>query len=82
MVVRAIYSGMNLYPVEVSGHPLLSFNSTAISYDSEEISFDFAAMIPLQVYNSLSTTIERSRLSKIKNIIIGGGSIDLDLESS
>jgi O-succinylbenzoic acid--CoA ligase len=82
MVVRAIYSGMNLYPVEVSGHPLLSFNSTAISYDSEEISFDFAAMIPLQVYNSLSTTIERSRLSKIKNIIIGGGSIDLDLEEA
>lgn len=75
MIVRAIYSGMNLYPVEVSGHPLLSFDSTAIS-------FDFAALIPLQAYNSLSTTIERSRLSMIKNIIIGGGSIDRDLEES
>ena len=73
MVVRAIYSGMNLYPVEVSGHPLSSFNSA-------ETSFDFAAMIPLQVYNSLSTTIEKSRLTMIKNIIIGGGSIDHDLE--
>ena len=75
MIVRAIYSGMNLYPVEVSGNPLLSYNSTAIC-------FDFAAMIPLQVYNSLSTTTEKSRLSMIKNIIIGGGSIDSDLEQA
>ena len=79
MIVRAIYSGMNLYPVEVSGHPLLN---TAIYYDSTAICFDFAAMIPLQVYNSLSTTIERSRLSMIKNIIIGGGSIDRDIEEA
>lgn len=79
MVVRAIYSGMNLYPIEVSGHPLLD---SAITFDSEAMSFDFAAMIPLQVYNSLSSTIERSRLSMIKNIIIGGGPIDRDLESA
>lgn len=79
MIVRAIYSGMNLYPVEVSGHPLLD---SAITLDSEVISFDFAAMIPLQVYNSLSNPIERGRLSMIKNIIIGGGSIDPDLETA
>ena len=79
MIVRAIYSGMNLYPVDVSGHPLMD---TAKSFDSAEISFDFAAMIPLQVNNSLSTTIEKSRLSLIKKIIIGGGSIDRDLEKA
>lgn len=79
MIVRAIYSGMNLYPVEVSGHPLLD---TTKSFDSTQISFDFAAMIPLQVYNSLSTTIERYRMSRIKNIIIGGGSIDSELEEA
>lgn len=70
MVVRAIYSGMDLYPVDVTGHPLAE-TSTA---------YDFAAMIPLQVYNSLSTTIERERFSKIKNIIVGGGALDAELE--
>ena len=79
MVVRAIYSEMNLYPVEVSGHPLLD---SATTFDSEAISFDFAAMIPLQVYNSLSTATEKNRLSLIKNIIVGGGSIDSDLEEA
>ena len=72
MVIRAIYSGMDLYPVDVTGHPLAE-TSTAI---------DFAAMIPLQVYNSLSTKIERERLSQIKNIIVGGGALDKELENS
>lgn len=72
MVVRAICSGMDLYPVDVSGHPLLN---TSIAYD-------FAAMVPLQVYNSLTTIEEKSRLSQIKNIIVGGGSIDHELETT
>jgi O-succinylbenzoic acid--CoA ligase len=63
---------MDLYPVDVTGHPLAE-TSTAI---------DFAAMIPLQVYNSLSTKIERERLSQIKNIIVGGGALDKELENS
>lgn len=70
MVVRAIYTGMNLYPVEVTGHPL----------SATSVTFDFAAMTPLQIYNSLSTRIEIDNLSQIKNVIVGGGSIDCDLE--
>ena len=37
---------------------------------------DFAAMVPMQVFNSLSVPEERERLGRIKNLIIGGGAID------
>lgn len=70
MVVRAIYAGLDLYPAEPDGHPL-ALQSTP---------FDFAAMVPLQVYNSLQSDQETERLSKIKHLIIGGGAIDEDLE--
>lgn len=70
MVVRTLYAGLDLHPVEPSGHPLAE---TAID-------FDFAAMIPLQVYNSLQIPEERERLSHIKQLIIGGGAIDETLE--
>lgn len=70
MVVRALYAGLDLYSVEPSGHPLADVN----------IDFDFAAMIPLQVYNSLQIPEERQRLSTIKHLIIGGGAIDKVLE--
>ena len=71
VVVRALVAGLDLYPVPPSGNPLKDIG----------ISFDFAAMIPLQVYNSLQSSEERKRLSKIKNLIIGGGAIDPLLEN-
>ena len=70
MVVRTLYAGLDIYPVEPAGHPLAE---TAIP-------FDFAAMVPLQVYNSLRSEEERQRLSRIKHLIIGGGAIDETLE--
>lgn len=36
----------------------------------------FAAMVPLQVYNSLQVAEEKERLMQIKHLIIGGGAID------
>jgi len=72
MLVRAIYSGMDIYPVEPKGHPLKETSS----------SFDFAAMVPLQVYNSLQTEDERMKLSQIRNLIIGGGAINSELEKA
>lgn len=65
-VVRALIAGLNLYPVPPSGNPL----------KDTDIPFDFAAMIPLQVYNSMQSETERERLKSIKNLIIGGGAID------
>ena len=40
---------------------------------------DFAAMVPMQVYNSLQVPKERERLKQIKHLIIGGGAIDVTL---
>lgn len=72
MVVRAIYAGLDLYPVEPSGYPLAG--------GAEQ--YDFAAMVPLQVYNALQTGEARQRLSQINKLIIGGGAMDAQLEES
>lgn len=68
MLVRAFEWQLNLIPVEPNGHPL--------KYVRQNI--DFAAMIPLQVKNSLS---ENSKLDYIKNLLIGGGAVDNNLEN-
>lgn len=70
IVVRALYAGLDLFPVEPSGNPLAGANRP----------FDFAAMIPLQAYNALRQQKERQRLAQIRYLIIGGGAIDDALE--
>lgn len=67
MVVRALERHLRLITVEPSGHPLALNDQPAIS---------FAAMVPLQVYNSLQVPAERERLKQIRHLIIGGGAID------
>jgi O-succinylbenzoic acid--CoA ligase len=69
LVVRAIVAGLNLQLSSPSGHPL---------HDSQS-PLDFAAMIPMQVYNSLQIPAEKKRLAQIKHLIIGGGAVDKDL---
>lgn len=71
MIVRSLYRGLDIYPVEPTGHPLKELSC----------SIEFAAMVPMQVYNSLHSEIERKKLSQIKNLIIGGGAINSELES-
>ena len=66
MVVRAQTCGLRLITVAPSGHPLETV--------AEPV--DFAAMVPMQVYNSLQVPEERERLKAIKHLIIGGGAID------
>ena len=41
----------------------------------------FAAMTPMQVYNTLQVPEERERLMQVKHLIIGGGAIDEALEA-
>ena len=77
MVVRSIERGLQLVSVKPSGHPL----SDESLLDSKNIDFEFAAMVPMQVYNSLQVPKERERLSHIKHLIIGGGAIDDALAS-
>ena len=66
MVVRSMERRLKLISVAPSGHPLENI--------SGEITF--AAMVPMQVYNTLQVPRERERLSRIKHLIIGGGAID------
>ena len=72
MVVRAICCRLNLHIVEPSGNPL----KEASQY------YDFAAMVPLQVYNSIKDEDGKERLAKIKNLIVGGSPIDKELEGT
>ena len=72
MVVRALERGLRLISVEPSGHPLATnYQLSIINYQ-----LDFAAMVPMQVYNSLQVEEERQRLMQIRHLIIGGGAID------
>jgi O-succinylbenzoic acid--CoA ligase len=66
MVVRALAGGLNLLLAEPSGRPLKELD--------EEVSF--AAMVPLQVYESLEN---RDPLSKIDKLIVGGGQLNATL---
>ena len=66
MVVRSLERGLRLLAVEPSGHPLMALADR----------IDFAAMVPLQVWNTLQVPEERARLEAIKHLIIGGGAID------
>lgn len=79
MVVRAMERGLRLVTVEPSGHPLAT--QICREWDlrknlGEEQGITFAAMVPMQVYNSLQVPDERERLKMIKHLIIGGGAID------
>ena len=66
MVVRSLTCGLRLLAVSPSGNPLETM--------TEHI--DFAAMVPLQVWNTLQVSEERERLIQIRHLIIGGGAID------
>ena len=74
VVVRTLERGMQLLSVKPSGHPLSSESLQQLANPERPITF--AAMVPLQVYNSLQIPEERERLMQIKHLIIGGGAID------
>lgn len=63
MVVRALELGLDLKVVEPSSNPLKNIDET----------IDFAAMVPLQLENSLND------LDQVKTLIVGGGRVNLKL---
>ena len=71
MVVRALVGGLNLMIETPSGYPLKRIDQQ----------IDFAAMVPMQIYNSLRDPIEKKRLMNIKTLIIGGGAINEEMEA-
>lgn len=68
MVVRALVCGLRLLAVEPKGCP---------EWDGP---IDFAAMVPLQVWNLLQQAPERLR--QIRHLIIGGGAINDELAAA
>lgn len=70
MVVRSLQRDLLLTSVRPSSHPLA---------DETLPSFTFAAMVPMQVYNTLKVPCERERLMRIRHLIIGGGAISDEL---
>ena len=75
VVVRSIERHLHLISVSPSGHPL---KDVILKELNGEITF--AAMVPMQVYNTLQVPEERERLCHIRHLIIGGGAIDAALE--
>ena len=73
MVVRSIERNLKLITVPPSGHPLATVNAPS--------QLDFAAMVPMQVYNTLQVPEERTRLMQVRHLIIGGGAIDEAMEA-
>lgn len=69
MVVRAETCGLRLVSVRPSSHPLAGLAAAP----------DFAAMTPMQVWETLRARDEREMLSQIGNVIIGGGAVDKTL---
>lgn len=72
MCVRSIVGGLRLIRVEPCGHPLQHLDEVPT----------FAAMVPMQVYNSLQDGRELNILKQIKHLIIGGGAISNKLATA
>lgn len=70
VVVRSLIAGLNLIVRRASGHPLADVDTP----------LRFAAMVPLQVYNTFQIPEEKEKLKQTEILIIGGGAVDKALE--
>lgn len=68
MVVRALEAGAELWVGEVSSHPLRNF-------PEEWGRIDLAAMVPLQVEETLKCPDERRKMNLIRHLLIGGAPV-------
>ena len=80
VVVRSIERHLHLISVSPSGHPLKDINLKDANGKDINGEITFAAMVPMQVYNTLQVPEERERLTHVRHLIIGGGAIDASLE--
>jgi O-succinylbenzoic acid--CoA ligase len=64
MLVRALVLGWQLDVVETNSNPL----------ENSENTYDFSAMVPMQLENSLN------KIHQIKKVIVGGGVVSNDLQ--
>ena len=80
VVVRSIERHLHLISVSPSGHPLKNIDLKDVNGKDVNGEITFAAMVPMQVYNTLQVPEERERLTHFRHLIIGGGAIDAALE--
>lgn len=66
MLVRALTLGWHIDVIESTSNPLLQITKE----------YDFSAMVPLQLRNSIS------KIHQIKTLIVGGGTVSRDLEKA
>lgn len=71
MVVRSIVRGLDLTVVPPSGNPLAGVDA----------GIDFAAFVPMQLYNMMQDGGQLAKLKHVRHIIIGGGAVSPELES-
>lgn len=83
VVVRSIERGLRLLSVPPSNHPLRDIlpHPSADGEACSPPSITFAAMVPSQVFCSLSDPEEKALFSQIRHVIIGGGAISPELSS-
>lgn len=72
VVVRSLVCGLRLVEVEPCGHPLRGLKEAPV----------FAAMVPMQVYNSMAVEEECTLLRQIKHLIIGGGAVSAEMAAA
>lgn len=71
MLVRSFAAPLQLIPVAPTSHPYAHLHEAP----------DFAALTPMQVYETLKVPHERSLLRRTLCLIIGGGAISPELEA-
>lgn len=69
VVVRSLITGLNLQLVTPCGHPMAKIEHIP----------DFAAMTPMQVYNTLEIPEECEKLKQVRHLIIGGGAVSPEM---
>ncbi|QDH79546.1 AMP-binding protein [Echinicola soli] len=72
MLVRGLEWDSHIYLEEPSGTPLASFDMLD--------AFDFVAMVPAQVENSLLSAADKEKLNSIQHLIIGGAPLSQKLQ--
>lgn len=85
MVVRAIERRLRLIVIKPIGHPMAMTQGVMYDFSASPTipqpvtlptEITFAAMVPLQVFNTLQIPTERRLLMTVRHLIIGGGGID------
>lgn len=78
MVVRALERKMKLISIEPTGHPFSNLAATLTQQGCKHL--NFAAIVPLQLYNTLLVAEEKQMLMQTDHVIIGGGAISDEVE--